>query len=263
MIAKVIAHADTRTEALDKLARALDETIVAGPRTNLAFLGALCRSPDFRDGKFDTGYIAGHHDELGLDESRLDAGAAARGALHVLARVDRQAYDDAQSAPSPWEIIDGFQLSGPRKTTLPILVNGEPDLAVLDYAGGTQRVTVHGAEPDMAAQLVETPAAVYVLRSGRQTLVALRDFEAAEADHGNSDGVIRAPMHGKLLAILVAPGETVAKGHRLAVIEAMKMEHALVAPRDGVVGDVTAEVGTQLAEGARIMSIEPAGTDAA
>ncbi|ARQ01455.1 acetyl-CoA carboxylase biotin carboxylase subunit [Pseudorhodoplanes sinuspersici] len=262
MIAKVIAHADTRTEALNNLARALGETIVAGPRTNLAFLGALCRSADFRDGKFDTGYIAQHHDELGLDVHGIDAGAAARGALHLLSRTDRKSQDETEVAPSPWDIADGFQLSGPRKTILPILINGEPDVAVLDY-GGRQSVFVHGAEPDMAVQLVETPGAVYVLRAGRQTLVALRDFEAAEADHADSDGVIRAPMHGKLLAVLVTPGEAVTKGHRLAVIEAMKMEHALVAPRDGVIGDVAAEIGAQLAEGARILSIEPAGTGAA
>ena len=262
MIAKVIAHADTRDEALDRLAQALDATVIAGPRTNLAFLGALCRSADFRNGKFDTGYIAQHHDEFGLGPSGVDAGAAARGALHLLSRPDRKGRDQTQTSPSPWDIADGFQLSGPRKTTLPIRVNGEPDVAVLDYADGTQLVTVHGAEPDMTARLVETPGAVYVLRAGRQTLVALRDFETAEADHADSDGVIRAPMHGKVLAILVTPGEHVTKGHRLAVIEAMKMEHALVAPRDGVVGDVTAEVGAQLAEGARILSIEAAGTGA-
>lgn len=263
MIAKVIAHADSRDEALDGLAQALDDTVIAGPSTNLAFLGALCRSADFRSGKFDTGYIAQHHCELGLDLKGIDAGAAARGALHLLSRADRKMQDETQVSPSPWDIADGFQLSGPRKTTLPILVNGEPEFAVLDYTGGAQRVTVHGAEPDLTAQLVETPGAVYVLRAGRQTLVALRDVEAAEAEHAEGDGVIRAPMHGKLLAILVQPGEAVTKGHRLAVIEAMKMEHALVAPRDGVVGDVTAEIGAQLAEGARILSIEAAGTAAA
>ena len=70
MIAKVIAHADTREAALDRLAHALDDTLVAGPRTNLAFLAALCRSPDFRNGDFDTGFIARHRDELGLDAQR-------------------------------------------------------------------------------------------------------------------------------------------------------------------------------------------------
>jgi 3-methylcrotonyl-CoA carboxylase alpha subunit len=250
MIAKVIAHADTRTAALDRLASALDETLVAGPRTNLAFLAALCRSPDFREGKFDTGYIARHHAELGLDAHGIDNAAAARGALHLLVPQHR---DDA----SPWDATDGFQLSGPRTLALPIVVNGHPEKADVDFAPGQMQVRVHGAAPEMDATLIEADRSVYVLRGGRQTLVALADHEATDAEHAGGDGVVRAPMHGKLLAVLVAPGETVAKGHRLAVIEAMKMEHALTAPCDGVVGEVTAEVGSQLAEGARILSIEP------
>ena len=67
-------------------------------------------------------------------------------------------------------------------------------------------------------------------------------------------------MHGKLLAVLVARWRDVAKGHRLAIIEAMKMEHALTAPCDGIVGEIVAEVGSQLAEGARILAIETPAT---
>ena len=62
-------------------------------------------------------------------------------------------------------------------------------------------------------------------------------------------------MHGKLLAVLVSAGEAVSKGHRLAIIEAMKMEHALVAPRDGIVTEIAVAVGAQIAEGASIMAI--------
>jgi 3-methylcrotonyl-CoA carboxylase alpha subunit len=258
MIAKVIAHAETREAALDRLAEALDRTIVAGPRTNIAFLAALCRSSDFRNGQFDTGYIARHHDELGLNVSGIDAPAAARGAAHLIARARPQPADPDAPA-SPWDIADGFQLSGVRTTSLPIVVNGEPDQAAVDFSGGAWRVTVQGAAPDPSAMLIETPNAVrgvYVLRRGRQTQVALADFETVEADHGTGDGTVRAPMHGKLLAILVAAGEAVSKGHRLAIIEAMKMEHAIVASRDGVVTEIVAAAGTQIAEGARIMAIE-------
>jgi 3-methylcrotonyl-CoA carboxylase alpha subunit len=63
-------------------------------------------------------------------------------------------------------------------------------------------------------------------------------------------------MHGKVLAIFVTAGATVAKGQRVAIVEAMKMEHALLAPHDGVVGEIAVEAGTQVAEGARILSIE-------
>ena len=254
MIAKLIAHADTREVALDRLGAALDRTIVAGPRTNLAFLSALCRSPDFRAGDFDTGYIARHHTELGLDAQGIDAAAAASGAAHLIAGTFG-APADPDAPVSPWDIADGFQLSGVRATAMPILVNGDPDQAVLDVSTRPWRISVQGAEPDPAATLIEVPNAVYVLRGGRQTHVSLADFEAIDSDHAAGDGTVRAPMHGKLLALLVAAGEVVSKGHRLAIIEAMKMEHALVAPHDGVVTEIAVAVGAQIAEGARIMAI--------
>ena len=254
MIAKVIAHAQSRDAALDRLAAALERTIVAGPRTNLPLLSALCRSPGFRNGAFDTGYIARHHDELGLDGGALDAPAAARGAAHLIARA-RPRPTDPNAPLSPWDIADGFQLSGIRTTVLPIVVNGEPAQAAIDFSVSPWRVTVQDAAPDPSATVIDTPQAAYVLRAGRQTQVALADFEAAETEHGIGDGTVRAPMHGKLLAILVAAGETVSKGQRLAIIEAMKMEHAIVAPCDGAVTEIAAAAGAQVAEGARIMAI--------
>jgi 3-methylcrotonyl-CoA carboxylase alpha subunit len=255
MIAKVIAHADTREAALDRLGAALDRTIVAGPRTNLAFLSALCRSQDFRNGQFDTGYIARHHTELGLDATGIDAPAAARGASHLIAGA-RAIVADPDTPPSPWDIADGFQLTGVRSTALPIVVNGDQAQAMLDVSAGTWRVTVQGAEPDPDAILIEMPTAVYVLRGGRQTQVALADFDSFDSGHAAQDGTVRAPMHGKLLAVMVTAGEAVSKGRQLAIIEAMKMEHALVAPHDGVVTEIVAAVGAQIAEGVRIMTIE-------
>jgi 3-methylcrotonyl-CoA carboxylase alpha subunit len=98
----------------------------------------------------------------------------------------------------------------------------------------------------------------YVLRHGRQTRVRLKDFSAAAAAVGGGDGVIKAPMHGRVLELLVAAGDSVVAGQRLALIEAMKMEHTLRAPFAGVVKKVAAGAGAQVVEGAEIMLIEPA-----
>jgi len=94
------------------------------------------------------------------------------------------------------------------------------------------------------------------LRGGRQTVVRLKDFEAIDVDHLDTGGVITAPMHGKVLAILVEQGAAVAKGQRVALIEAMKMEHALTAPIAGKVAEVAVAPGNQIAEGAKVMVIE-------
>src|SRR5262249_62381382 len=101
-------------------------------------------------------------------------------------------------------------------------------------------------------------AAVYVLRRGRQTVVRLRTLDPLDAAHLGEGGRVTAPMHGKVIEVLVAPGDTVHKGQRLAVIEAMKMEHALVSPLDGTVTEVRASVGAQVAEDAVVMTIEEA-----
>src|SRR5262249_57539415 len=104
---------------------------------------------------------------------------------------------------------------------------------------------------------VEEENGVFGLRNGRQTVVRIAPPASYDAE-GAEGGAVTAPMHGKLLALLVAKGETVRKGQRLAILEAMKMEHALVAPVDGVVADVLASPGRQVAEGATVLVVAPA-----
>lgn len=85
----------------------------------------------------------------------------------------------------------------------------------------------------------------------------MRDLGSDEAGDHSGGGLVRAPMHGKVLAVLVEKGTKVARGQRLAIIEAMKMEHALTAPVDGVVTEIAVPQGAQVAEGDKVMLIEP------
>jgi 3-methylcrotonyl-CoA carboxylase alpha subunit len=259
MIAKVIAHGKDRVEALDRLAATLERTRVAGPRTNLAFLAALTKSEGFRAGAFDTGFIDRNLAALGAVPRGFDRAAAAFGVAHLLAREQarigaRSAWDGA----SPWDATDGFALARGRGAALPVMVDGENVSAALSYGPNGARVLVDGEEAATDAQAIEAGDAVYVLRAGRQTAVRLKDFEAIDIDHLDSGGLITAPMHGKVLAILVEKGAAVAKGQRVALIEAMKMEHALTAPIDGTVAEVAAAAGSQIAEGAKVMVIATA-----
>ena len=112
-----------------------------------------------------------------------------------------------------------------------------------------------GNAADPAARVIDSEEGVFVLRGGRQTAIRLATFDNVDAEHQDGDGTVRAPMHGKVLALLVEKGAPVTKGQRVAVVEAMKMEHALTAPGDGVVAEVTAKEGAQVAEGAKILSI--------
>ena len=115
-------------------------------------------------------------------------------------------------------------------------------------------------EVKSAARTVEL-LELLAVRGDTASLVELGSGPAADAAQGGADGVIVAPMHGKVLAIEVAKGDRVARGQRLAVIEAMKMEHALLAQADGVVEDITVEAGAQVAEGARLLVIQPSAVE--
>jgi 3-methylcrotonyl-CoA carboxylase alpha subunit len=110
-------------------------------------------------------------------------------------------------------------------------------------------------EPSSPVSLFHDADGVLVLSGGRQTSVRLEDALLRRADDGDAGGSVKAPMHGKLVALFVVEGEEVSKGQRLAIVEAMKMEHALLAPRDGRVHAVLAEAGQQVQEGARLVVI--------
>ncbi len=115
LIAKLIAKAPSREEALARLADALDRTIVAGPRTNLRFLAKLCRAPDFRRLRFDTGFIDRNLAGLGAQPQEIDKAAAAFGVMRLLtARAATPAGHGEQAPPSPWDATDAFQFSGVR-----------------------------------------------------------------------------------------------------------------------------------------------------
>jgi 3-methylcrotonyl-CoA carboxylase alpha subunit len=263
MIAKLIAHGPMRGDALDTLADALDKTVVIGPRSNAGFLAALCRMRGFRNGEFDTGFIERNLAILKAEPQGLDPAAVAAGARELLAqeRARIAVPREADELSSPWDVADGFQLSGTRQLSLPVLADGEPVTAQVLYEPSGPVVTVDGipAAPDAVA--VASCGAVYVLRHGRQTKVSLRDFGAASAgDHGGG-GLVRAPMHGKVLGIFVEKGETVTRGQRLAIIEAMKMEHTLTAAIDGTVSEIAVTPNAQVGEGAKVMVITPSQAD--
>jgi 3-methylcrotonyl-CoA carboxylase alpha subunit len=262
MIAKLIAHAKTRGQALDRLAGALEQTIVVGPRSNTGFLAALCGAPGFRNGNFDTAFIERHLAELGAGPKELDHAAVALGAQKLLEqeneRVTASQASESDNISSPWEAADAFQLSGARTLALQVLADDKIVEARITYSDGGPAISVAGETPARDAVVVAGDSAVYVLRHGRQTKVSLCDLASDQAGDQGKSGVVRAPMHGKVLDILVEQGAQVIRGQRVAIIEAMKMEHTLVAPVDGTVADVSVDRGAQVAEGARILSVVPA-----
>ncbi len=259
MIAKVIAHGDSRDDAIMRLDQALTETIVAGPRTNLGFLTDILRNPKFRAAAHDTGFV----DAEGADLLRGGHGrnaAVALGALRLMERVrdriDGETGRRGGAATSPWAAGDGFQLGPDRRFALPVLADGEEKAVDVAWGGDGVSASFYGEEPDWrvgnSATIVDGPDGVYVLDGGRQTSVRFPD-PAAHEDEIEAGGAVKAPMHGRLVAIFVEPGAVVAKGDKLFVVEAMKMEHAVTAPCAATIASVAARAGDQVDEGAPVI----------
>jgi 3-methylcrotonyl-CoA carboxylase alpha subunit len=264
MVAKLISRGQTRDEAFDLLSLALERTIVAGPRSNIGFLGALCRAAPVRKGNVDTGFIDRNLVELGAVPQGLDRSAAAFGAQWLLGQDHLPASDLSEDitdeTQSPWDVADAFQMSGTRRLILPILADGEAAVAEVAYSAKGAELSIEGIGPATDAVAIAESNIVFVLRHGRQTKVSLRDSSLAEAGDHDKSGLVRAPMHGKVLALLVEKGAQVTRGQRIAIIEAMKMEHTIVAPIDGVVTEIVVAKDAQIAEGAQLMVLVPPAT---
>ncbi len=254
MIAKVIVHGASRAEALAALLKALDEAVVIGPKTNLAFLRGLLRSREFAAGAIDTGFIDANLARLGAQPHPPN-----KEAVHAAARLLLERRDEGRASPlhpfDPWRIADSFELIGSRRLGVDLTVDGVPMRAHLVEGANVDPVEKNVASDEVT--LHEANGGVYAFAGGRQAFVELVDPSAqAEVGAGEGDAAIRAPMNGRLVALAVDEGDTVEAGQRLAVVEAMKMEHALVAPHAGVVRDLDATVGEQVEMGETIMRVE-------
>ncbi len=257
MIAKIITHGPTREIALARLTRALERTEVAGTTTNLAFLAALSRQPGFRAGDVDTGLIAREIDAL-VQAPRPGPVVRALAALGAAGLHEGGAWDE------------GFTLWQPLGHDIRLIEGEEEILARIEVLSpGRYRVTVEGEAVEIAPApggwLAEgRRIAARVLRlDGRVSVFAGQAWEYAVADPleraggaGGGGNVIEAPMPGLVKAVFTGAGQAVAAGERLALLEAMKMEHALVAPRDCVVAEVLAAAGDQVEAGAVLIRLE-------
>lgn len=258
MIAKLIAHAPTREGALNRIKHALENTVIAGPRGNVAFLRALMELPAVRAGKVDTGLIEREGTPLGVWPHGIDLAAAARAAEFLIAReqdrIETRARKRSNEKSSPWNARDAFGFGASRETTYALDIGGKRILARANFSPGGVRLSIDETK-SVDCLVVGAEGRAIAWHQGRQTIVALANTAARE-DENAGGGEILAPMHGKVISIEVKTGDRVKKGQVLAVIEAMKMEHALTAPMDGEVAEIAVTVGDQVSERARVALIK-------
>ncbi len=255
MIAKVIVHGPTRDVALARLRRALRATQVAGTVTNLAFLGALAGHEGFRKGDVDTGLIARDLESLTTTLPAAPrhvalAGMTALGLLHTGPQTGFTLWDALlRQVTLEW---DG------KEHLIKVEVHG-PDHQVWHIAGDTVEAHRIGG-----CWQVDGQPAAQVAMSGEQItifdgygLIFDRIDPLMQATGAQGDGnLIEAPMPGLVREVFADAGQQVLKGDKLAILEAMKMEHSLLAARDGVVAEVLATAGDQVEAGAALVRLE-------
>lgn len=246
MIAKIVVHASSRPAALDALARAVDDTEIAGSVTNAQFLSALARDPDFAAGDVDTGLIARKQDKLTAPvPPSPEIVARAVVAASGLGRMDHS--DD------PWSALAGYSHFHPIARRVTVAMGEDNIAAGVTYVGdGRARVDLPGDQstvlPVEDGKVARWPGKVTIFANGvGYTFGASDPFaEAAQADGGASS--MRAPMPGLAKVVMAAKGDAVKKGQALLILEAMKMEHTIAASHDGVIDDIVAQ-GAQVTDG--------------
>jgi 3-methylcrotonyl-CoA carboxylase alpha subunit len=293
MIAKLIVWDETRPRALARLREALADCDIRGPKSNTAFLEALVRHPSVVEGTIDTGYLDRALDEVLTPVAPPTAPLLALAAAAVLRHeeAETQAKTLTGTDPtSPWAIADGWRLghggarrlvleAGGVRHVLSARGHGGDYRIVTRVDGGSApssdaapaapihvqglRIDAHGrtsARVDGASVTarVDVDAHSVLLHDGTQRwlIERLGAYAFAGKRAGGSDGALKAPMPGRVVLVKVKPGDTVAEGQECAVMEAMKMELSLKAPRAGTVKEVRAAAGDFVEADASLVVLE-------
>jgi 3-methylcrotonyl-CoA carboxylase alpha subunit len=256
MIAKLVTHAATRSEAIHNLSDMCESVQCWPVKCNAQFLANLLGEPDFNEGNLDTGLIAREIDDLIPDSQPTDhalqsvASVAVDRALGGISSTTRDTY--INRPPSAWSWLRGFRSNADPKPTLLRLTDGKEHYEV-EFA--------EIAPNDSLYVTVEDEG--YLVSENGNTFVLTESRSDPGSTGAAADGAILSPMPGRVTAVDVAAGERVTKGQRLVTLEAMKMEHSLTAPFDGTVEELNATAGAQVSEGTvlvKVVRVEAAET---
>jgi 3-methylcrotonyl-CoA carboxylase alpha subunit len=278
MIAKLIVWDTDRPAALARMRTALEQFQVVGVTTNTEFLARLVACEAFATADLDTGLIERNRALLVPAPPVAGDEVLALAALAELLSIERRAKERAAGSGdpwSPWGACDGWRLNQDNHHIL-VFRQGEREQAVtahyrpgrfeLELPGGRHALTgAWQADGSLTAWLEDVVLRANVVQSG-QTLdvffrgtryrLELRDPALHEIEPDAHGGNLAAPMPGKIIAVLTTAGAKVAKGTPLVILEAMKMEHTIIAPATGTVKAIHYKVGEQVAEGAELLGFE-------
>ena len=237
MIAKLITHSTFREGAISRMA--LDCSFVTSwpVKNNAEFLRRICEDERFVSGDVDTGFLADRASTLTPGDEPT---------LHALESLSQHILEPWIQAATPWKRTDGLRL------------NADAHQTAFQFALGRKKILYTSGSASSSGRSAKDVREGYLVRDLGSTYVLTNWEERGTGASVVSTGTLIAPMPGKVTAVDVAPGATVTKGQRILTLEAMKMEHALVAPFDGTVAELTVEAGAQVQVDALLARIIPA-----
>lgn len=268
MIAKLIVHGDTREQALARMDEALAQVHIVGLNTNVQFLRHVVQSRSFAEADLDTALIPREQSALFNQEKiGLTSAVAAAVALTLL-------EEKAQETSDPFSKRDGWRSHGVALRRFEFEFHGATARAQLSYlhdgalrlvVGSTDGplvfssnkgvVTIEFAAQRLAAHIYRRGETVHIFARRGATQITVIDPLAHAGEAPGEAGRLTAPMPGKVVSFFVKAGDPVQKGQALAVMEAMKMEHTIAAPADGLVQELLYAPGDQVAEGAELLKM--------
>ena len=278
MIAKLIAHGETRGAALSRLSQVLFEVRVEGVACNATLLRRLVASPDFAAAPQDTGFIARNAATLLVPDPPAPPGLVAdMAAVHLMQlQLERDGWPASgeEFRCSPWARADAWRLHGSGEVALVWDNAGQRQRILCRREGAGWSIAVGDASPvfrrpqwrngwrvfdDSGSRQVKMGGLVtgpwQVVRDGELHRLATLDPYAPAAAAATADNHLTAPIPGRVVAVQVAPGDAVKRGDVLVLLEAMKTEIRIAAPRDGVVESLGCAAGDSVDAGAELVSL--------
>ena len=281
MIAKLIVHGATREQALARMDKALSQTHIVGLQSNVQFLRHVVNSESFASANLDTGLIPREEKALfnqqPIDKDLAVAAAVANTLQSEVNGAIKTEKLNASNWADPWGKVDGWQSHGERVRNFEFEIYAEPVSAQLRYLhGGALHLTVGdisgaldyvttaiGTDVQFRGQRIQAKiyqnldvASIFTAYGAIQIIV--NDQLAHAGEVHEEGGRLTAPMPGKVVSFSVQKGDKVSKGQALAVMDAMKMEHTICSPSDGVVEELLYLPGDQVAEGAELLKLSVA-----
>ena len=278
MIAKLVVWAKNRDDALLRLQQALADTYIVGIESNTEFLSIICQDPDFKTANLGTRFIELHPKLLEELTKPIPNTLLALASLAQLKRLHSIGYDLASCSEdinSPWFQRNGWRLHSTAQTKIkfwyhdqfiPIMIFSKQDQYTIHLPDkileteiiwqDNHQISIRIDNDSLNATVIPYHTELYLFYRGKHYCIHTQDPKSQQLAQSETETHLSSPMPGTIVEVSIKPEQTVKKGEKLLVLEAMKMEHQITAPADGTIKSVNCQVGDAIVEGIELIEFE-------